>query len=464
VATVGDFELLRGSSTPLLATGDILRFVDVSDPTQAPQGSLVSATVANYFAAIPTPIVVTSASAAALAVGLTGATNPAFAVDASTALQVAGLKVTGAVTGGTVAVQVMDSGAAANLSLNAKGTGTIAIGSASTGRVTITPVTTITGALTIASTLTGGATSDIAINTNKFTVAASSGNTVIAGTLTLSAALTYGGVTLSNAVTGTGNMVLSAAPSLSGTVAFTKAGGQVWGAGLAATANSYAAFSNTGGSTVWGLESSAGGSIIPGSTAYDTVLSAGTSGGISLGTLSTLWARLTSTTFALGSIAITAGTYNGQTIGSAASLTGTILAASTITATGTAGNSGTAFKAIGRPSTNDSYLLLYRNDGTTQAGGLGADANNTYIFAGSSVAVTFTNATGAGAFAAGITATTGTLTAAAPTVAAGQVGFGATTASTVGAAGGASALPAAPLGYLIANVAGTAVKIPYYNN
>jgi hypothetical protein len=55
-------------------------------------------------------------------------------------------------------------------------------------------------------------------------------------------------------------------------------------------------------------------------------------------------------------------------------------------------------------------------------------------------------------------------TTAAPTVGASQVGFGATTASTVGAAGAASALPANPLGYLIANVAGTQVKIPYYNN
>jgi hypothetical protein len=56
------------------------------------------------------------------------------------------------------------------------------------------------------------------------------------------------------------------------------------------------------------------------------------------------------------------------------------------------------------------------------------------------------------------------LTAAAPAVAPSQVGFGATVATTVGAAGGASALPATPLGYLIANVAGTAVKIPYYNS
>jgi len=41
----------------------------------------------------------------------------------------------------------------------------------------------------------------------------------VAGATTLSAALTYGGVTLSNAVTGTGNMVLSASPTLTGTLA-----------------------------------------------------------------------------------------------------------------------------------------------------------------------------------------------------------------------------------------------------
>jgi hypothetical protein len=38
-----------------------------------------------------------------------------------------------------------------------------------------------------------------------------------------------------------------------------------------------------------------------------------------------------------------------------------------------------------------------------------------------------------------------------------------TTETTVGAAGGASALPATPLGYIIINLGGTgSVKIPYY--
>jgi hypothetical protein len=47
---------------------------------------------------------------------------------------------------------------------------------------------------------------------------------------------------------------------------------------------------------------------------------------------------------------------------------------------------------------------------------------------------------------------------------AGATNIGNGTASTVGAAGGASVLPATPLGYIQAYVGNTAVKIPYYNN
>jgi hypothetical protein len=55
-----------------------------------------------------------------------------------------------------------------------------------------------------------------------------------------------------------------------------------------------------------------------------------------------------------------------------------------------------------------------------------------------------------------------TLTSAAPTVAAGQISLGATTATTA-TAGSNGDVPAQVVGYLIANLAGTAVKIPYYN-
>lgn len=147
--------LLSGSSTPLLATGDVVAFVDVSDATQSPSGSLVKTTVAAWLAALPSAVNITSASATSLAVGRLGSTTPAFTVDSSTASQVAGLKVTGAATGGTVAVVTTDSGADTNLTVNAKGVGTIGIGSVSTGRVTITPVCTITGLVTLTAGVTG---------------------------------------------------------------------------------------------------------------------------------------------------------------------------------------------------------------------------------------------------------------------------------------------------------------------
>lgn len=99
---------------------------------------------------------ITSSSATAFAVGLNGATTPAFAVDSSTASQAAGLKVVGATTTGTVAV-VTVGGAAVNLTIDATGTGTIGIGATSTGRVTITPVTTITGLLTATAGITSAA-------------------------------------------------------------------------------------------------------------------------------------------------------------------------------------------------------------------------------------------------------------------------------------------------------------------
>lgn len=88
-----------------------------------------------------------SASANALSVGLTGATNPAFNVDASTASQVAGLNVKGAATGGTVAVSVTDSGANASATFDGKGNGTVGINttSATAGKVTIGNTSALNG-------------------------------------------------------------------------------------------------------------------------------------------------------------------------------------------------------------------------------------------------------------------------------------------------------------------------------
>lgn len=121
---------------------------------------------------------ITSSSATSLAVGLNGATTPAFVVDSSTSSQAAGLKVVGATTTGTVAV-VTIGGASVNLTLNATGTGTIGIGSVSTGAVTITPATTITGVLTA----TGGVTTPAAVVTKSATAVPATAGAIAAGPL-----------------------------------------------------------------------------------------------------------------------------------------------------------------------------------------------------------------------------------------------------------------------------------------
>lgn len=83
------------------------------------------------------PTNITSASATSLTVGPNGTTTPILAVASNTASAVAGLKITGAATGGTVAVVVTDSGSNTNLTIDGKGTGTIGIGTVSTGVVTV---------------------------------------------------------------------------------------------------------------------------------------------------------------------------------------------------------------------------------------------------------------------------------------------------------------------------------------
>lgn len=81
------------------------------------------------------PIVVTSASANALAVGLAGTTNPALVVDASTASSATGIKVKSAAAAGGVALSVVSSGTNEALSIEAKGSGVIKIGGVSTGLI-----------------------------------------------------------------------------------------------------------------------------------------------------------------------------------------------------------------------------------------------------------------------------------------------------------------------------------------
>lgn len=102
----------------------------------------------------------------------------------------------------------------ASIGGNATITGTLALGSdlaintnkfnvtASSGNTAIAGTLAVTGAVTLSSTL--GLTGNLAINTNKFNVTASSGNTTIAGTLGVT-----GAVTLSSTLGVTGDVAIN---------------------------------------------------------------------------------------------------------------------------------------------------------------------------------------------------------------------------------------------------------------
>jgi hypothetical protein len=105
-------------------------------------------------------------------------------------------------------------------------TGTIAINTnkftidASTGNTLVAGTLGVTGNTTLTGTLVGGSASDITINTNKFTVTASSGNTAVGGTLTTTGLITAnGGLTIPSGQTFTSNgtLTITGGASFSGT-------------------------------------------------------------------------------------------------------------------------------------------------------------------------------------------------------------------------------------------------------
>ena len=131
----------------------------------------------------------------------------------------------------------------------------------------------------------------------------------LVGATQFDAAITYGGVTLTNAVTGTGNMVLSASPTLTGTLtaaSVTFSGLVTAAAGVSSTLTTDATSATTG-------------SII-------------TAGGIS--TQKALWVGTTSRL--VGAVTMNAAlTYGGVTLSNAVTGTGNMVLSASPTLTGT---------------------------------------------------------------------------------------------------------------------------------
>ncbi len=142
--------------------------------------------------------------------GVLGGNTPAAA-------SVTTLTATGAIAGGS----------SSNIAINTNKF-TVA---ASTGNTLVAGTLAVTGVTTLTDDLIGGASTDIAINTNKFTVAASSGNTLVAGTLNTTGKLTLGAtssgtftangvtpVTVSNTTVTANSVVVITLKTVGGTV------------------------------------------------------------------------------------------------------------------------------------------------------------------------------------------------------------------------------------------------------
>jgi hypothetical protein len=244
---------------------------------------------------------ITSNSAHALAVGANGLTNPQFQVDASSASVATGVIINTAAAGSAVGIAAISSATNENIGLDAKGSGSIILGSISTGPITLTRATTI------------------------------------------SAALTYGGVTLSNAVSGTGNMALTAGTTFTGTTTVATL--------VATTINGFTA----GGAIAMG-----GNNITGGGTATFTTFSGALTGHASL------------------DLALTGGTMSGAIAMGTNAVTGLTTLASAGALTFQSNGSTTAGTILTNQNwglgleTNPQATLVVSNNSTTGIAGAGA--------------------------------------------------------------------------------------------
>lgn len=177
-------------------------------------------------------VIITSADAAALAVGPNGATNPVLQADASTSSAATGIEVTGKAATAGVAISVISSGTNESLDIDAKGSGTIDLAGNSTGAVTY--ATNLVGTSTSANALTVG---ENGTTNPAFNVDASAGTTATG--INIAAAAAASGVALSVLSSGT-NEALSIDAKGSGAIALagTSTGAVTVGSNVVATTTS----------------------------------------------------------------------------------------------------------------------------------------------------------------------------------------------------------------------------------
>ncbi|CAN7372704.1 hypothetical protein LJR220_003321 [Bradyrhizobium sp. LjRoot220] len=136
-----------------------------TDLTQTMSNKTFSGTTAFASANFNGTVSIANNSATGFTVGLSGVSNPALLVDSSTASSATGISIKSAAAGGGSFLAAISSNTNENLHLDGKGSGSVIL------------------------------------------------NAIGTGTVQISRAILYGGVTLSNSVTGTGAMVLGTTPS-----------------------------------------------------------------------------------------------------------------------------------------------------------------------------------------------------------------------------------------------------------
>lgn len=209
-----------GNATSIaLQTGTGTKFVVDTSPT------LVTPVIG---VATGTGLTLTGSGANSLAVGLNGATNPAFNVDASTASSATGLNVKSAAAAAGIALSVLSSGTNENLTITAKGTGTITLNTSGNGNVLIGPrlqtaaiTSTVTSANAFVIGQNGATNPTLSINTN--TASSATG-------INITSAAAAGGVAIS-AISSGGNENLTIDSKGTGTITIngTATGGITFG-------------------------------------------------------------------------------------------------------------------------------------------------------------------------------------------------------------------------------------------
>ena len=213
--------LLKTTDSATL-TSSLKAICDGSGTDSALQLSTQAVNTSGDFSVATSKLTVASASgntAVAGTLGVTGATTLSSTLGVTGAATLASVAVTGAATAASVATTGNISTSAGTITsygaisqTQAGQNNSLAGNLAVTGNLNVTGVTTLSGNVSLPGNLT--VTGDFAVNTNKFNVAASSGNTLVAGTLGVTGTTSVAAINASGNASITGTLGVTAATTL----------------------------------------------------------------------------------------------------------------------------------------------------------------------------------------------------------------------------------------------------------